>query len=290
MKRLLLLLSLISTTLWLHGQQTAVVSATYTYFAPESMAVDEAKHIALERAKIEAIASEFGTVVTQSNTVVLSNSNENSETRFYSVGGSDVKGEWIETIGQPQYNITYVKGILTVTVKVKGRIKEIDSTAPEIELKTYRNGVSQNNETSDFLDGDDFFMTVRPSVDGYLVAYLLDETAKKVYRILPYQQDSARNVKLKEGQLYTFFLSEGADELSRALIDTYTMTCQETIEFNRLYVLFSKNPISVTSDEIKQNEELPLEVDEKRFRDWMLRKRSGPGIKTLEQIIKISRK
>ena len=89
-----------------HAQKVQKVTATYTYYAPENVTLEEAKRTALDRAKIEAIAEAFGTLVTQSNSTVVSNQNGKSDSQFFSLGGSEVKGEWIETTKEPIYNIT----------------------------------------------------------------------------------------------------------------------------------------------------------------------------------------
>ena len=158
MRYLLFLLTLTAGTVMAMAQRTATVTAAYTYYAPESMSVEEAKHIALHRAKTEAIAAEFGTTVTQINTVVTANTNTDSDSRLYSVGGSEVKGEWIQTLSQPDYKISYDNGVLTVSVTARGLIREMDLTAPDIEIRTFRNGLGANNEAVEFRDGDDFFI------------------------------------------------------------------------------------------------------------------------------------
>ena len=98
MNRFILTIIFASSFMICYSQRTSKVSATYTYYAPETMSVEEAKRVALDRAKIQAIADEFGTVVSQSTTTVISNKNGESDTQVFSLGGSDVKGEWIETI------------------------------------------------------------------------------------------------------------------------------------------------------------------------------------------------
>ncbi|MDE7450457.1 MAG: hypothetical protein K2M72_09645 [Paramuribaculum sp.] len=288
MKHLLLILTLAAAVPVATAQKTAMVTATYTYYAPESMSVEEAKHIALDRAKTDAIAAEFGTTVTQSNTVVTTNTNGVSDTRLYSAGGSEVVGEWIETTTPPSYDISYDRGVLTVNVTVKGRIKEIDRSAPDIEIATYRNAISPNNLTEDFRDGDDFYMTATPSTDGFLVAYLLDEKCHTVYRILPYQQAKERNVKLDEGITATFFSTDEVDAMTRAIIDSYSMTCDNPVEFNRLYILFSESPISVSNAENRHDDDMPFEIDEDRFYNWLLKKRSTQGIRVIERPLKIT--
>ena len=75
------------------AQKTKAVTGTYMYYAPENISLEEAKHIAVNRAKIEAVSEAFGTLVTQNNATVISNSDGKSENRFLSIGGSEVKGE-----------------------------------------------------------------------------------------------------------------------------------------------------------------------------------------------------
>lgn len=108
------------------------VSAEYIYYAPPTMNIIEAKHIALERAKIKAIENEFGSIVSQINSSVVANVNGKSEARFFSLGSSDVKGEWIETIGEPKYGeITYVDNMLIIPCFVKGKARELQSNTTD---------------------------------------------------------------------------------------------------------------------------------------------------------------
>ena len=64
------------------------VEATYVYYAPPNQSPQEAMTIALQRAQIQAIADEFGTVVAQENTTRVENSNSGSSTSFFSLGTS----------------------------------------------------------------------------------------------------------------------------------------------------------------------------------------------------------
>ena len=124
----------------LYAQRVQKVTATYTYHAPENVTLEEAKRTALDRAKIQAIADEFGTLVTQNNSTVISNQNGSSDSRFFSLGGSEVKGEWIETIKEPVYSIKYEGDMLIVSVEVSGHIREIVSTGIDFTAKILRNG------------------------------------------------------------------------------------------------------------------------------------------------------
>lgn len=107
MNRLLLLAVIVPFMVGsLHAQEIRTVNAAYTYYVPETVSLTEAKHTALQRAKIQAIADEFGTAVSQVNATRVMNSSGNSSIDFMSVGNSDVKGEWIETIGEPTFDIS----------------------------------------------------------------------------------------------------------------------------------------------------------------------------------------
>ena len=49
------------------------VEAEYIYYAPENVTIEEAKRIAIDRAKIQALADAFGTIVSQVNTTRIEN-------------------------------------------------------------------------------------------------------------------------------------------------------------------------------------------------------------------------
>lgn len=85
------------------SQKVRTVDGEYTYVVPENVDLEKAKQVALERVKIQIIADEFGTVISQSNSTSVKNENGKSNVDFISLGGSDVKGEWIETIGAPVF-------------------------------------------------------------------------------------------------------------------------------------------------------------------------------------------
>lgn len=85
-------------------QKVKTVEGEYTYHVPENVSLAEAKRYALKQAQLNAIANEFGTVVERTNLTRVENSSKASETRFVSLGSSDVKGEWIGFIGKPVYS------------------------------------------------------------------------------------------------------------------------------------------------------------------------------------------
>ena len=172
MKRLFWLISIL-VSLSASAQDVQTVEAEYVYEVPEDVSLAAAKQTALEKAKIRVIAETYGTVVSESNTVRMANRNGISSVDFLSIGGSDVKGEWIETIGQPEYQINYNGDRLIVAVKVKGKIRELTSIGVDFQAKVLRNGTEDRFESEMFNNGDDFYLSFTSPVAGYLAIYLL---------------------------------------------------------------------------------------------------------------------
>lgn len=168
------------------SQKIKTVDGEYTYVVPENVNLDKAKYIALERLKIQLIEEEFGATVSQSNSTLVKNNNGKSDVDFVSIGGSEVNGEWIETIGTPRYNIYYENNMLVVSVKAKGRIREIISTAVDVKSLVLRNGIEDRFESDTFKSGDDLYISFQSPTNGYLVVYLVD-TEQRAFCLLPYQ-------------------------------------------------------------------------------------------------------
>lgn len=261
------LLCLLSLSVF--AQRIEKVTAEYVYHAPENISLEEAKHITLERAKIQAIADAFGTVVSQSNFTTIANRNGKSDVDFFSLGGSEVKGEWIETIGQPEYTISYEQGLLVIKASVIGRIREIVSAKVDFKAKVLCNGTDLKYERSDFRNGDDLYLYFQTPVDGYLTVYLIDDS-QKVYCLLPYRKQRDGIYKVRADTPYVLFSKKNTIANEFSLIDEYVMTCLREKEFNRIYVIFSPNPFSkALGQKISSSKTMPCELTLKEFQNWL---------------------
>lgn len=251
------------------SQKVKKISGEYTYYASETMFVEEAKRTALERAKIQAIADEFGTIVSQSTSTVISNKNGESDTQFFSLGGTDVKGEWIETIGEPEYDIQFENHFLVVKCSVKGKAREIESAKIDFIAKPLRNGTTLKYESTEFKDGDDLYLYFQSPVDGYLAVYLLDETTQTVYSILPYKSERKSAIPVIGNNEYTFFSVRDAEKSDRGKVDEYTLNCSADKEFNTLYVLFSPSEIGKKNGFNSSFDDVPENISFKEFKHWL---------------------
>ena len=254
------------------SQRTEKVTATYTYYPPENITLEEAKRIALDRAKISAIADAFGTLVTQSNSTVMSNQNGQTDSRFLSLGGSEVRGEWIETTKEPIYNIRYEEGMLVVSVEVKGIIREIVSAGIDFTAKILRNGTEEKFESNEFRSGDDLYLYFKSPVDGYLTVYLLDETIQEAYCLLPYKASGEGAYRIEHDRPYILFSAKN-EPINPNIVDEYTMTCSRETEYNDIYVIFSPNAFTKANSNEAADEVLPRQLSYEEFQKWLVKLR-----------------
>lgn len=268
-----------------NAQQTKSVTGTYTYYAPENITLEEAKHIAVNRAKVSAIADAFGTLVTQNNATVISNTNGKSDNRFLSLGGSEVKGEWIETTNEPKFDIKYEQGQLIVSVVLKGVIREFPKNNLAFSFMILRNGTTEKYESDDFKNGDDMYLRFSSPTNGYLVGYMYDETSDMAVCILPYIADnSVGNMKIEGGKDYLFFKKTSQADIA----DEYMLTATNgNAEFETLYLVFSTEPIYTISHDVSRNDVGMRYVPHKEFTKWLIENRKRPNVKVTEQMITI---
>lgn len=249
------------------AQKSKTVTATYTYYAPETMSLEEAKRTALNRAKIQAIADEFGTIVTQNTSTSVSNTNGETDTHFFSVGGSDVKGEWIETVQDPKYEIVYSDGFLIIGVELKGKIREITRADISIDARILRNGTEMRDESDSFLSGDDLYLYFKSPISGFLLVYLVDYSTNNAYCLLPYSNSGEVSQEVEMDRPYIFFHQETSEYPT--LIDEYVMTCgnNTNLEYNEVVVIFSPQKlIKGNSEQIDSN--LPRQIQISEFEKW----------------------
>ena len=123
------------------GQKVKKEIGTYTYVIPDNVTKEQGKRIALERAKEDAINKAFGQIISRENLTRTDTSNGEATIDFTSLGQSLVKGEWVETIGEPEFVEDYdrVSGSFIITCTIKGRIREYKSAQIEFEWNVLKN-------------------------------------------------------------------------------------------------------------------------------------------------------
>lgn len=252
------------------AQKIRTVSGEYIYYPPETQSLDEAKRIAEQRVKIQLIADTFGTTISASSFTSIRNDNQRSETNTHSLSESSVKGEWIETTDGPHFNMSAsADGMLAITVRISGRIREIRQSQAELLIKPLRNGTSARYESTSFKDGDDFYLSFQSPLNGWITVYLYDGD-DSVFRLLPYSRQAEPSYAVNQNSPYIFFSVNLAKENERSFVDEYTLTCSKAIETNHLWCIFSPKPLIKVSDS-EEGIGIPYSVSIKTFQRWLSR-------------------
>ncbi|MBR1448343.1 MAG: hypothetical protein IJ588_06325 [Prevotella sp.] len=287
-----ILVALFLTVCNAFSQKVSTVTGAYDYIMPSTMTLQEARVTAIERAKLEALANEFGTILSQTNMTMVSDENARSKNSFYSLGSSEVKGEWIETI-EEKVEEQVADGQHIIKAWVKGKAREITFAKVSFETHLLRNGKGDEFEAEDFRDGDRFYVSFRSPAKGYLAIYLLDAD-RNASRIVP--SDDEESCRVVRGTRYVF-----VDDEKRHLI----LNTSREQEIDQVYIIFSPNKFYTELDiqnpdnsdlvDYKQGDynqvyHLPY-VPFKKFQNWIgsLRKKDSE-VQVVTRFIKISKR
>lgn len=271
--------AMFAATAW-GAPKTVTVTGEATYYDNGHHSKVECMRLAAEQARVDALAREFGTIVTQ-DIVQTDRIRTGRETNdLLAVSMTEVKGEWLGDTREPEYEFSYDKDQnMVVKCTVRGTARAITNEAIAFETSALRNGIHSANADTRFRDGDEMYLYFLGSADGYLTVWLEDES-RTVYNLLPYPRDPKSEVKVKRYQEYTFFnaaLGKGMFGPEEELV----LTAPDETEYNRLYVVFSPN--SYSRPPMSADGALPsLPSDE--FSKWLMRmRRNDPkmGVKSI---------
>lgn len=268
MKRLsLIVLMLATVALAWAAPAVKTVEGVYTFYGDDSHSKKECDRLALEGARLNALAKAFGTVLTQSTMSDLRTGADGEQNSFAQISETDVKGEWIEDIGEPEYTRSMdADGNLVVTCKVRGRAREISNEAPDFIAEVLRNGNTRGQSGTTFRSGDDMALYVQTPVDGYMVVYLVADD-RRAYTLLPYINSDGGYARLRNGKEYVFFNADKADP-AHGEPDEMVMLTDAPVEYNTLYVIFSPKTFSKAPDEF-MGEGVPRSLPFNDFYAWL---------------------
>ena len=255
----------------LSAQRVKKVCGEYTYYAEGCESLNDAKMRALEGAKMKAIGDEFGTVISQSTSQSESLDDGVEHSFFSQLNSTEVKGEWLEDLGEAKYEISFVDNMLVVKCEICGHARETSNKAVEFEATILRNHPELKDAETHFKHNDDMYLHFQSPTNGYVAVYLVDETPD-AFCLLPYLNDGDGQQKVKGGKDYIFFSIDKA-ETEKNIVDEYTLNCSAPIERNKIYVIFSKKPFTKAVDH-QVKEGLPKQLSYAEFSHWLGRQRA----------------
>lgn len=280
MKTPLLLIFFLVIFFDMAAEKTKNVSASVIFYPPENLTLEEAKRNAIERARMQAIADEFGTAVSQTNFTNVSSENNNSELNFQSIGMSEVKGEWISDTKEPEISISYNENMLVITATVWGKIREKKHADVDLLIKTLCNGM----ESEKFKDNDHFSIELQSPINGYLSIWLIDDKLQQSYCLVPYENESGVAREIQNRKRY--ILLSQKDSIYPFQEET-VLTSSSDRDINRLVIIFSSKEFFLP---ITDGGEYVPELPVLKFEKWLQKNRSkDENMITIQKYLEISK-
>jgi len=282
MRRLVFSIILMVFALVCHAQKTVNVSGEYRYVVPENVSITDAKNIAIERAKNEALAKEFGTVVSQTNTSTMQTVDGKVETNFLSIGGTESKGIWLSDTKEPEISILYENDVMVVVAKVFGKAREIKNSETELEVTILCNGTKSDNfKNNDFLSVD-----FKAASEGDVAIFLRnDNIDDPVYCLLPYENENGEPRAVKSNATNTFLSTK--DPIYPYSEETILVT-DKIIEINKIIIVFSKNKFDIP---LSEHGEFVDEIPAEKFNKWLRKNRiNDETMQVIEKTVEIRKK
>ncbi len=296
MKQIILLLTFTILCKFSIAQEIVKIKGEFQLtWQQEKESKKEAKERAEKFARINALEQSFGTVVVQGNSTYIKNkqTGEKVETKttFNMIGNTFVKGEIIEVKKLKFEEIKWKEKIgrekveqIDIKCKIVATAREIDETRVDFEVYSL-SGNMLNNKTTTFYDGDNFFLYFKSPVSGYLSVYIDDN--KNAVKILPYQEMASEfdnGVPVKADKEYIFFdNNKKYFENKFALVDELELASESDQDLNRVFVIFSQEPLNkprlkknitadiLTEEEKKKNYTVPKSLPSEDFMKWLIK-------------------
>lgn len=269
--RILIIILTISLAFIAEAKEVSV-SGTYSFVLPSDMSESEGRETAVRKAVLQALADEFGTVVSAEIWTDVRNDNTVSSTSLWELGSSFVKGEWIRDERPPEITKAIAdSGETIITATVWGKARPVASAAIDIKafLSTPGSGLSQ----SQFANKSRFTLSFKSPVGGYLSVYLCDENGD-VCRLLPFAMDEESVVRVNPMEQYEFFTSQ------RGIEEQYMFLTYKEKARNVVYLVFSSNRYVRPLDSYYSDRNLRI-LTRRDFLDWLGRQKSTDNTLTV---------
>lgn len=274
----LILFLLLATTI--HAQRVATVCGEYRYIVPGEVPLNRAKQIAIDKARNEAIANEFGQVVSQSTTTTIHTSNSKSQVQSDSYASTESKAIWLSDTKEPEVSIAYENDVMVITASVCGKARELKTAEVELKMQVLNNGF----EADQFRSGDKVSILFKSPASGYVAIFFRDDNAGVISCMMPYENEDGTAREVKSNKEYTYLST--ADPIYPYQEATILVT-EKAVEFDTFILVFSKKAFSMPATDMgKFVPELSIEG----FQKWLRKNRiNDETMQTIEKTIQINK-
>lgn len=240
----------------------------------------ETRELARQQAKHQAIETVFGSYVSKDAYVDIEEGASDVTIR----ASNQLQGEWLkttqETFREETRKVKDEFGTSTeiwVVCELEGKVREFEAP-PVAYTFTPQNCPLEACATTEFKNGESFYLSFQTPQDGFLSVYLVDE--EQAYRILPYQEMPnvyLDHVPVKADQSYTFFVPGKAhdyfEDFNYFMTDEIYLETAKKQELFKVYVIFSPEPYAKPIlDHVVEEDtgfEVPRTLPKRIFEVWV---------------------
>lgn len=259
MKRLYLILFGILSFVGLSAQRQVNACGEVDYVVPETQTLVEAKQAAITQARLKAIADEFGTIVSQSNTTAMHNKDGKTSSSFTSFSENEVRGIWISDTKEPEVTVKYRNEVMIIHAEVCGKVREQKREMVELQIKPLNNGF----ESTNFKNNDRFSVSFKSAASGYVAVFIRDDNNDVVNVMLPYDDSDGNAREVKSNKEYLFLCTKDPEY---PYDEETILTTSKSIENNTLIVVFSQKKFHIS---LSNKGEFVPEVENSKFQKWL---------------------
>ena len=260
------------------AQRVATVCGEYRYTVPGETPLNRAKQIAIYKARNEAIANEFGQVVSQSTNTTIHSSGTQSSVQSDSYASTESKAIWLSDTKEPEVSIAYENDVMVITASVCGKARELKTAEVELRMQVVSNGI----ETERFKNNEKVAIHFKSPVNGYVSIFFRDDNAGMIYCMMPYENEDGTAREVKSNKEYIYLSTE--DPIYPYQEETILVT-DKTVEFDTFILVFSKKDFSMPSSEAG---EFVPELSVEDFQKWLRKNRiNDETMQTIEKSIQI---
>lgn len=262
------------------AQRVANVCGEYRYQVPGEIPLNRAKQIAIDKARNEAIANEFGQVVSQSTNTTIHSSGTQSSIQSDSYASTESKAIWLSDTKEPEVSIAYENDVMVITASVCGKARELKTAEVELRMQVVSNGI----ETERFKNNEKVAIHFKSPVNGYVSIFFRDDNAGMIYCMMPYENEDGTAREVKSNKEYIYLSTE--DPIYPYQEETILVT-DKTVEFDTFILVFSKKDFSMPSSEAG---EFVPELSVEDFQKWLRKNRiNDETMQTIEKTIQINK-
>lgn len=258
-KKQLIVFAFISICVAIQAQKVVNACGEVDYVVPETQTLSEAKQTAIRQARLKAIADQFGTIVSQTNTTAMHTKNGKTNSSFNSYSENEVRGIWISDSKEPSVDVLYQNNMMVIHAEVCGKVREQKQSAVELHIKPLNKGI----ESTLFKNNDRFSLSFKSAAKGYVAVFIRDDDNEIVNVMMPYDNGDGNAREVKSNKEYLFLCTQDPEY---PYDEETILTTSKSVENNTLIVVFSQKEFHIS---LSNKGEFVPEVENSKFQKWL---------------------